>query len=418
MKEFHEQTIQHPWFPRMSVWQDKVMAEISKWQGRIHISSIMSLEKNKGHSSEFMKWLTSLADKHQVKMDLDVQPIKNAGDKDGKNLNKSQLRAWYVRNGFKKISGDYMKREPKSLTEEIVKPWEIETIDVKKAVDLLNTSCKKGLEAVTNGGLLFRGFKHDVAVMTIDSSKGERTSRDTNNIYQLMMDLSDKMTDYPSRSKSLICSSNLAEAASYGSPMVIIPFDGTEVVASTVDDFIDNEISSDWLGLMDIQEFSLSMEKVISSLGTSIAKGESQLTPNHIGKINEYLDDSAEFFSASFVEKFPSTDEEDLLNLFKRNKGRQFEALASKIFTPETLSLRKIPFGNKLPKNVECWFSGSCVAIDARLFAGIVHALGKNGHDIHKTVDRNFSHYLKQWPSLDIGELTDDAIQYIQSNLS
>ena len=418
MKEYHEHTTQHPWSPRMSVWQDKVMAEVSKWQGRIHISSIMSLEKNKGHSSEFMKWLTALADKHQVTMDLDVHPIKNAGNKDGKDLNKTQLRAWYVRNGFKKVSGDYMEREPKSLTEEIVKPWEIETIDVKRAVDLLNLHCKKGLDAITNSGLLYRGFKHDVAVMTINSSKGDRTSRDTNNAYQLMMDLSDSMKDYPSRSKSLICSSNLGEAAFYGNPMIIVPYDGTEIVCSVVNDFLDNEINSQWVDDVDIQTFSSILEKVVENLGTTIGFGDSQLTMKHVQELNEYIKDNAEFFSESWIKYFKNAPEEQLLKLFADNKDKPFQALASKIFTPETLSLRKIEFGNKLPRNVESWFSGPCIAIDARLFAGIVHALSKNGHDVHKNIDRNFSEFISQWPSLDVGELTDDAIQYIQSNLS
>lgn len=122
MKEFNDETHPHPWSPRISIWKDKIMLEVSKWQGNIHISSIMSLEKkNSGNASECMKWLTDLADKHQVKLDLTVEPIKNAGAKEGKDLTKTQLKAWYKRHGFKVSGGDYMIREPKPLAEQEAK---------------------------------------------------------------------------------------------------------------------------------------------------------------------------------------------------------------------------------------------------------------------------------------------------------
>lgn len=116
MADYHAGTAGHPWYHRMSIWNDSVGIELSKWQGMIHISSIMSFdEKNVGNASKALKWLTDLADKHQVKMDLSVQPIKNAGAREGKNLNKSQLKSWYKRNGFKPVGGDHMMREPNEI---------------------------------------------------------------------------------------------------------------------------------------------------------------------------------------------------------------------------------------------------------------------------------------------------------------
>jgi hypothetical protein len=400
----------------MAIWQDKMMAEISKWQGMIHISSIMSIEKNQGNAREFMKWLTDLADKHQVKMDLTVKPLKNAGGREGKNLTKTQLKAWYQRNGFKKITGDIMEREPKPITEAVVKPWAVEYVDVKKAVDLLNKHCSRGLQAISTGGLLFRGFKHDVAVMTIDASQGERTSRDTNNIYQLMMDISDSMKDFPSRSKSLICSSNIAEAASYGMPMVIVPFDGTKVVVSNVDDFIHNDIVTSWSDGIDVDLFSDEFEHLLEDIGLELGDGK-QMTMASVSAINDFIDSNTDDFAERWCDAFEETPKKELMDILSKNKGRGLQALAAVMFHPDTLNLKMVEFGRKLPTNVECWFSGPCVAIDARLFAGVVHALRQGGHAVHRKVENAFVDFFHRWPSLNMGELTDDALEYIQSHM-
>lgn len=113
LKEFDAATTPHPWHGRMSIWQDSVGIELSKWQGMIHISSIMSFaKKNDGNASKALKWLCELADKHSVKMDLEVSPVKNAGAREGKSLNKTELKSWYKRNDFKPVGGDHMLREP------------------------------------------------------------------------------------------------------------------------------------------------------------------------------------------------------------------------------------------------------------------------------------------------------------------
>lgn len=112
--EFHNETAANPFQPRMSIWKDTIGIEMSKFGGKAHMSSIMSFEKkNAGQASAALKWLCELADKHNVTMDLIVSPIKNAGAVEGKSLTKSQLTAWYAKNGFVKTRNDTMERTPK-----------------------------------------------------------------------------------------------------------------------------------------------------------------------------------------------------------------------------------------------------------------------------------------------------------------
>lgn len=114
LDEFDKDTSPNPFMSRMGIWKESIGIELSAWQGHIHISSIMSFaKKNNGDASKALKWICDLADKHGVKMDLTVAPIKNAGAEKGESLNKSQLKAWYRRNGFVPVGGDNMLREPK-----------------------------------------------------------------------------------------------------------------------------------------------------------------------------------------------------------------------------------------------------------------------------------------------------------------
>jgi hypothetical protein len=113
MADMRANTEAHPFARGMVIHNDSVGVEVSIFDGKIHLSSIMSfVQKNAGEASKTLKFLTDLADKHQVIMDLAVSPIKNAGAREGKSLTKAQLTAWYGRYGFKKARGDYMERPP------------------------------------------------------------------------------------------------------------------------------------------------------------------------------------------------------------------------------------------------------------------------------------------------------------------
>lgn len=114
LKEFDAATVSNFFQPRMRIYKDAVGIEASKFNGRIHISSIMSfVQKGAGQAGEALKWMCALADKHKVVLDLTVSPIKNAGAREGKSLNKAQLTAWYKRNGFVTTRADAMERQPR-----------------------------------------------------------------------------------------------------------------------------------------------------------------------------------------------------------------------------------------------------------------------------------------------------------------
>jgi hypothetical protein len=94
------------------IWKGAVALRLYvPWNcGQCFITRIRSLEPGQGNASQALKWLCDLADKHQIKLYLRVEPF---GDKP--HMTKPQLKAWYKRNGFV-LTGDLkdeMAREPK-----------------------------------------------------------------------------------------------------------------------------------------------------------------------------------------------------------------------------------------------------------------------------------------------------------------
>jgi hypothetical protein len=73
-------------------------------------------------------------------------------------------------------------------------------------------------------------------------------------------------------------------------------------------------------------------------------------------------------------------------DIFKSSEDHRFTALSSEIMTPESTDLTLVKYGNPLDKNVECWFSGKCIAMTLPMFARILIELEKQEFPIHPFV--------------------------------
>jgi ADP-ribose pyrophosphatase YjhB (NUDIX family) len=100
MQDLWSQTYGNPFNNAERVWQDKAIIEARPFDGRIHLSLIRTVEKGAGGGTEGLKFLTALADKHGVEIDLGAKPVGKGG------LNKSQLVQWYKRHGFNPRRGE------------------------------------------------------------------------------------------------------------------------------------------------------------------------------------------------------------------------------------------------------------------------------------------------------------------------
>ena len=147
-----------------------------------------------------------------------------------------------------------------TIFEAIAVKWDISEKRTDDAIKILNTHCKQGLLAIKKGGLLWRGFGKQLTRSSpdfhfIDTTNSLRTSRDYDNAYMLLMNASKHLSDYPSRSNSLICTTDIQSAQGYSSSgataWAVIPFDGAKIAyAEGYPDF--NEVSSSKSILSDI----------------------------------------------------------------------------------------------------------------------------------------------------------------------
>ena len=132
----------------------------------------------------------------------------------------------------------------------VIKKWDVTPLSNNQAVDyLLKNSKSSFIKALKNGGLLFRGFKEPPAgegmCAVIDPSTGKRTSKDTDNLYQLMMDESESLADYPSRSKSLICATRPNPATMYGEVYAVIPKNDSKICYILDQDILDISLTDE-----------------------------------------------------------------------------------------------------------------------------------------------------------------------------
>ena len=70
---------------------------------------------------------------------------------------------------------------------------------------------------------IFRGKEGGPAYGYIDPSNFERESAHTKNYYTLIIDNSEKWSEYPDRSKSIVCTTGQRAASNYGDTYLVIP---------------------------------------------------------------------------------------------------------------------------------------------------------------------------------------------------
>lgn len=101
-------------------------------------------------------------------------------------------------------------------------------VDEYDAIEQIRSKCQDSIQAYKKGHRVYRGindfgpgmFRH------VEPKKFTRESRNTANLYTLVIDNHPKWKSYPKRSESIICSSSKQGAAPYGNLFCVFPEDG------------------------------------------------------------------------------------------------------------------------------------------------------------------------------------------------
>jgi hypothetical protein len=315
----------------------------------------------------------------------------------------------------------------------ITKRWETGALEVDAAIKLLNAHCKDSLKDIASGTILWRGMnlKMPNRALIIDSTDSSRTSRDTWNAYQLMMDISTNLHDYPKRSNSVICSTSHDEASMYANfndsgVWAVFPYDNTDIVVSNKMDFLRSRIKGldanvygltsgidrflySLLGKSDMKTATIKNKLVdASAVDDNLTKIDSELimaylnrnfpglfiNKNRLGTLYHVHKDSIDLEEKiqrlSVLMQKPgvlTTIGKKVYGALNDNPMQKFTELSSILMTPDALGLKIVKPGN-LSKNAskECWFSGKCVVIKNSLLTEIVATMKRQGMPVHKNL--------------------------------
>lgn len=262
---------------------------------------------------------------------------------------------------------------------------------VKDPISIIEKN-PKVLDALEIGHVLWRGMTYDAGDFSISSSRGtRRTSRETSNIYQILMDASDALKEYPSRSESMICSTSLLSAkeyASHGLIYMVLPLGNPTLAVSDDRDFIYTHIKIDNKGSKQttrkIAGIDSSIQRILNNLGI-----KSQTEKDKFLSIEQLDSDLSKFdlsdpdIENDLVSLSRTPDEDIIIDLMQKlPPNKIMSSLSNTIMTPERLRLHKASFGSALPHDVEVWFSGEALFLKTKAFLRIVDELESKGHKI------------------------------------
>src|SRR5438309_11426029 len=96
MDEFTKLTAPNPANRRERLWNQVACFQVHGYPARVHLSNIRAISPGNGDGTRALLWFTSLANKHGVSIigeaePTDIEPL----------LNKTALKRWYRRHGFK-----------------------------------------------------------------------------------------------------------------------------------------------------------------------------------------------------------------------------------------------------------------------------------------------------------------------------
>lgn len=351
---------------------------------------------------------------------------------------------------FKEFLTEAAKKKDK-LPLNIVSKWDKEDLSVEKMIEMVNANCRESLRAIQQpSGLLFRGFNTAPGPkgkpVFLDSTSAFRTSRDSNNIYQLLMDRSPEMKgkEIPSRSKSFICITDRANAGIHGGDegvYVMLPYNGTTVAYTASDDIFNSRISIPQFDIRDIvpdaggdlgirlksmgikPDFGSTRYKDADYINREIAKIAPEVVAVFIFGEQDFYDifkdnifdndgvtyavqqkitrafnlahkDQDRKLIADTLKKYESSIRPAFrkkIDIVKQNHDKFFDYIASFIKTSQ-FAVKTATAGQKIPYEVECWFSGKCIAIPLPLFKKMLLKMRDNGTKIHKKVWQEFEY--------------------------
>jgi len=250
------------------------------------------------------------------------------------------------------------------------------SINLDKGLEIISKRCMKAYNRSLKNNLIFRGVLGKGTVMEIDPKQNrKRESRNTFNYYTLFMDNGGTFSGYPKRSESVICSTDMGKAMSYGNRLyVVLPEDGSTVGVVNYDDifsvsykstgedlgqinaFVDDTI---WSYMGYIEEKSYNYPTIARPYDGSWSKLST--INDIIGRMNTDRDIRKDL--SKILSSYSPTD--NLIDMWFDSKDL-FGFYKTVMEPDKNFQLKKV--GNAIPRRKEVWTDGYCILVELSLW--------------------------------------------------
>lgn len=226
-------------------------------------------------------------------------------------------------------------------------------INFDEAISIYIEQCNKN-----HGVNLYRGVRGNSygEYNVIEGEKGGRKSVNTTNHYTVIFDelIAEKSSDYPLRSKSIICSTDTSTAKSYGHLYNVIPYNDVKIGLVPEDDI--------WH--IDIKEYDGVKLRLTGINSLFDACGIKATNIKDIAKQVEKLSDD-DFEKLAKVFKTRDNIEKQIRDLYNMDR------LGFKFMSADKLDDKQNP-------DNEVWVGGKCLMIDSKVFHKFKNITSKN----------------------------------------
>ena len=243
------------------------------------------------------------------------------------------------------------------------------SLTMTQALDFLNEKCSTALRESDKNNCIYRGVNSSYDAIVIDPKnvKNPRISANTTNYYTLLMDNSSSWKQYPKRSESIICSTDICNADSYGILYEIFPLDGAKIgVSSDVDlwdSFKNLNIEMDTFNTI-----LTYMLNIINKNGTlAFPKGHMKNFDTSFSQLKSACKEFDSIFGL-----VPDWKEQTqglyvhitkyMTKILKGYKGNLLNTLNTKL-SPAKNGFKLAKIGDTLPKNREVWTDSISIGI-------------------------------------------------------
>lgn len=259
-------------------------------------------------------------------------------------------------------------------------------ISVEQFIEWCETHAPQYLARMSKNPI-FRGFNAPTLGL-IDTNEMNRRSANTANYYTVWMDNDKAWSDFPKRSKSLICSTSLEQASGFGYAQMIIPADINKIGVCSNSDLWDSfnylkmHIGARYLDMNKFMRLtSLFLRQVYDSQILVKAQDNYTVLVDCLKSITlEFIRGAGK--SCTAVDYTDYTDNiQHIIDTFESNNYKTLYDLWFDTMQPGENGFRLVD-GAKMSSayNVEVWVQGECATLNVDY---MFDAINKNLHPLH-----------------------------------